>query len=605
MHSRLSLLFSFLTLVTVSIAGTAHAASGIEEWLLPTQPSGLAVATDGSVFTAHRYPYPSYLLKHRGGDTTRVVLPNELIEPRDLMADHDGGVWILGYEYLGHMARSAGVRVVAQVRAYSGAVGPDGRFWAVDDYGSSIKIVSVTGDVVDVPLPPEDGGGANFAFDLAFDRSGRAWVVSRLHLFRIDADLTVARFDWPEVWSAWICRGPDDTMVTSAGVVAADGTLTPRAAPGIDAALGSDGRAWAVLWRDGLVAIDSDGRQQWFPAAAPRTWPSGLGDSARVAAGVENDIWATTGSSLRRIAVDAIPPTLAPRHGDFLLLEYEPNCCFEGSHVVIALQREGPDAFVLAFDLELAAIPPIFLPDGTIVGVSLSYGNATSSRGYSLVELSPEGAVVRSTGLGLPAEARVGALFAHPNGEIWLLTAVESQIRVDRYDLRFVHTGTSVLPEASQYAPRQFDVESDGCTVGYFLGDGSTLHRFDVCRSVDVADVALDASLLQAFRFLRDGRVLAATDQDVILFGRDGTRERTYGGAFTVALDIQGGFFWAGSPDGRSLRRIDFETGSVWSEMPLYGSPSAVSIFGELRASAPEPPARRRAIRGSGGTSGQ
>src|SRR5512140_3739626 len=367
------------------LSSAPRAARAAEEWILPSNPCGLAVTTDGNVWTAHRdYPSQAYLLHHDPNESVRVDLPQKLIAPTDLAADGNGGLWIIATSGIGHLARAGEVRIVSDTGAGAGAVDSEGRLWAItSSYPPSVDIISSDGSVTKI-----DPGGFDSLIDIAFGRDGSAWITTWPEVLKVDRDGSVQRFPWEAHSYPWITRGSGDTMVGAGGIIAADGSIRSRPIVGEDGAVGADGRTWVARWRDLVVAVDDAGAEELFPTPGPRTGPWSDHLDMRIAAGVHDDLWATAGSSLRRIEVSEESPDLATRVGDVIVLQHEPNCCFEGSHPVITRHRRGSQPYVFEFDdAKLRGMLPQFTTNGRLVGMTRRT-ISEDARTWTFVELS-------------------------------------------------------------------------------------------------------------------------------------------------------------------------------------------------------------------------
>ncbi|MHB0971579.1 MAG: NHL repeat-containing protein [Thermoanaerobaculia bacterium] len=569
-----------------------------EEWQLPTPANGIAVDSDGSVWTLHQYDVP-YVLRH-GATIARTDLPALLSWPQQILAARYEGVWVVSPDGVGLVSAEGHVVMVRAIEEQprAAAVAPDGNLWVSTAYRQA-AVITPAGDVQTFPVASPGSVRA-----IAFDADGRAWFACSEALLRIERDLAVTQFTYPGIDFRWIVADREANLITSGGLLSPDGRLERRDFPGDSPAVSIDGRVWVAEARDSVIAVDlASGDEAMFPATRG-------GELGTAVATASDAVWVTTGISLRRIPLDATRPDTAPRIGDFAVREWEASGGFPWGTHLFTLYRTQNEPIVLHLQgveermWTDEVLPPQFTQDGRLLTVA-THRVHDIPESHAVLELGRKGEVSRELPLSLPRGTSVLALFAHPRRELWLLTELTGNLSLDRFSADGVQIDSIPLPERTTFgAPLGFDVTGDGCTIGYFERIDVKLRRFNVCTRTDVEDVALATEETgYPFRFLPDGRILAATSTEIVLFLPDGSRQRAYPGVYAVALDPVPGSFWAASPNGRALRRIDFATSTVVDEFDLYGNAEDLAIFGEPRASAPLPPRRRGVRRNSFGTS--
>jgi hypothetical protein len=165
-------------------------------------------------------------------------------------------------------------------------------------------------------------------------------------------------------------------------------------------------------------------------------------------------------------------------------------------------------------------------------------------------------------------------LAANGSGELYHVNADGS--------LRLYHdTATTFEPPA-----HGVEVAADQCSVRY-LGGGA-LVGWDLCRNSRPQIVGPSNTTDAGLRWLSDGTFLAAALSDVFHLGADGQTLRRYGvPSQGVALDIDRRSFWAGA--GRTLLRIDIETGAILTRAEAPHGIEYISVVGEPRASLTAP----------------
>ncbi|MBI3327692.1 MAG: hypothetical protein HYZ81_13455 [Nitrospinae bacterium] len=111
------------------------------------------------------------------------------------------------------------------------------------------------------------------------------------------------------------------------------------------------------------------------------------------------------------------------------------------------------------------------------------------------------------------------------------------------------------------------DLASDGCTIHY-TSQGITVKRFNVCGNAQVADFAFLSDVGNALRILPDGRVLVASNREIVLLNGSGEVVQTYNVAGEPSLwfgvDSAGdGTFWASNFGSGNVYKFDLATGTV------------------------------------------
>ncbi|MHB8611615.1 MAG: FGLLP motif-containing membrane protein [Candidatus Dormibacteraceae bacterium] len=149
-------------------------------------------------------------------------------------------------------------------------------------------------------------------------------------------------------------------------------------------------------------------------------------------------------------------------------------------------------------------------------------------------------------------------------------------------------------PQAESVGVDWIDIASDQCTI-YYTSEGSTVKRFDVCKSTQLPDFAKDLpDSCYAIRIRENGEVLLGCSNQVLRLGANGSVVRKYSAAslgesqslFALNLDTDGTSFWTAGFDSSIVYKVDIATGNKLLSFKADGV-TGLAVFGEPLAGGP------------------
>lgn len=459
----------------------------------------------------------------------------------------------------------------------------------LDELLPIIGTLAPDGAITEVLLPRR-------AFELITDADGEVYLATEDGVFRLRDDgslesepLCMRCLDWWEV-------SRDGIVWSSTGSLEPGEQYVAHQFAANDATRAADGTFWLAGWSNLVRRVDAQGTVQEFPLRNATDRPHAI-------TAWRGAIWYGVHGALQSIDPNTVVD-LRLRYGDLVTHEEEPNCCFEGTHPVLAFHRRGDAGFVRRVEEEgySFSLGSVYVWDaGTLVAERHGASPATV---HDL-----EGTLQRA----LPAvlhenESAFGMVLDAAGGIHTLRGGFETG-----YHVVSLGTGGNVIRTTRLAVPtntwiRGVDLAADQCTL-YFAATTyranaapvGEIGRADVCRGTSLTPFqqAMDGALF-GLRLLPGGQVLASSEAKTTLFDAVGNAVREFPAEDDywdrypmVALDVDQLSFWWGSWSG--LRRIDIATGEVVERRSVYGYPLSMSVVGEPRAA--RVPVRRRAVR--------
>lgn len=324
-------------------------------------------------------------------------------------------------------------------------------------------------------------------------------------------------------------------------------------------------------------------------------------DRPRAIVAAAGSLWYGASGEIRRLD-PATQVDTALRMGDIVTYEEEPNCCFEGSHPVLAYYRRGAEPFVRRVQPRYNGEPSITYPASVYVV-------------HPGLVLAEEYGILLATLLDLIGEVsgRLAAPYgSDPGGLVLDRTGTIHSVRYPgASDCRLMTVSAAgallrdiACPTESTTRIRAIDLAADQCTL-FYAGRNTATHRgvvgrIDVCTGTMLP--MLDDDLPQpaaGLRVLPGGDVMVTAQSRVVRYEPTGAVvsewliDEEYDFFSGVALDLDRRFVWLGTRS--QLERVELETGQTIESIPTYGPAVSISLVGEPRVARTSP--KRRSVR--------
>lgn len=589
-------------LLALLFACNALAQGGIE---LPDDvyPIGLAAAPDGTLW----YASPREIGRVLPNGTVERVAPPEgyYVEKWAPVVALPDGTARIG-SVLGKIVKVDARMQVTTIDLNTGGYqhstvsdmvyGPDGNVWFLanpDFVAPFLGRLDPSGAITRFPLP------LGSARRMAVAPDGSFFIAAGDHLYRATtsgAITTVAECQYCS--PSWVEVTPDGTVWTSAGRLQTDGTFVRSYHDGPDATVGPFGNLWVAPRTNALRVYGEGGALvREVPFLDPHEEPFSIAFS-------RGALWYGVRGAIRRFD----PKTHVGMHlqlGDIVAVELEPNCCFEGSHPVLAFHcRGGPTPFVRRIEATQDGGyggGDIFAVDASRIVIEETEWLAGEERSI-LTVLDADG-TPRELFVG-PAATHGRGIVVDRAGRIHALRDPLLQADEPHRLLTYGPGGTLMrdipLPIPAEVDVEAIDLAADQCTLYYaaYSNPPRFVGRVDICTGGILANLVSGLTdFPRDLRVLPGGDILVVSARRLVRYKPDGTvvkqLETTEQDPFSsVALDRDPEFVWIGA---RELRRVHLATGEIVERLEVYGPPRKISIIGEPRAA--RQPIRRRAAR--------
>ena len=390
--------------------------------------------------------------------------------------------------------------------------------------------------------------------------------------------------------SPWLEVTADGTIWFAGGRIDSGGEYVGQEYGGAYATVGPDGAIWMGSHTNALFRLREEGIDREIPFASMREVPGAMVSSG-------GSLWYAVYGAIRRLD-PATNVDLSLQYGDIVAIEREPNCCFEGTHPVLAFHRRGRAPFLRRIERGNAYHGGIYALDpGRIVIEDADQGELTTDDPIAWV-LDGAGAVRAS--IAGPQEGGPQGIVADRAGRLYELRVAGGHQLVTIGAHGVVERVADIPLDPEIWMVKAVDLAADQCTLFYaaLLHDGrGTIGRIDVCTATELP------AFLDVAEFPRDLRILPGGDL-VVVYARRLVRYNATGAVvqqfdappedwfMSVALDRDPRFLWIGSSD---LRRVRLDSGEIVERVPVYGYPEKLSVIGEPRAARVS--VRRRAAR--------
>lgn len=448
------------------------------------------------------------------------------------------------------------------------ALGPDGNPWFV---AANARLLGTLRDgrVITWPL-------SSTPWSLASGVDHSLYIASSDGILRASTDGVVEPFvpcSQGYCGALWIEVTADGTIWFPSGRISPAGELVAGDYRGVDATVGPDGNVWVADQYNVIRRIDRDGSYRDFPQSKPYDEPVAIAAS-------EGAIWYAIPGAIERLGPD-VTIDLALGAGDLVVHTEEQNCCFEGTHPVLAFHRRGAAPFARRAVDGCTAIdyggchPPAAVYADRSQLLFESYGELAAvllDRCGRMTDTLPD-----------PEDASPAGLVLDRAGTIYALRDTNPGYRL----LAFASDGPLlrdlIAPiDAAAVGVRNIDLAADQCTLYYA---GSIVGRMNVCTNTLLAPLVNESAL--DVRILSDGDVLVVRYAGVVRYASDGrvvreiaAPESTY--FYAIALDVDRRYFWIGTSHG--MWRTDLETGAVVERIDTYGTAVSMAVIAEPRA---------------------
>jgi streptogramin lyase len=557
-------------------------------------PVSLAIAEDGTIWYVTADAEIGRVLPSGEVQQVNNPDPNFFVgDSASIVALPDGGA-LAGDQYNGYIARvdSAMNVTVFDVRGGSSwahvngmTLGADGAAWFI--VSSFLCRFDVrNGAVQRFLLPASD---PSFRGMVAMP-DGSLRIFGQYRNLRATTSGEITVLDEDRLPGDWYELAADGTVWSSVGYLEPNGTAVYLDLGGRDGAFGPDGNLWVASRGNSLRAYDAEGTLvREVPFANPNA------NSFSIAS-FDGSLWYGMRGAIRHFRTDSADVALL-RRGDLVTVERERNCCWEGTHSVVAFHRPGSSPFLRRIDVQEN------LPDSAGVFALDSSRVLVEKATYGLREPTAvdvlDGNGVRRAGFGGPRESEPEGVVVDRSGRVHMLRSLHfSPIVLLSYsrDGAPLNDVPVALPNSTTIGMQAVDLAADQCTL-FYVGFGQRfVGRTNICTLEALPDLDLPERT-RDLRVLANGDVLVVFENRLVRYGPDGAIVREYEGdpdhkLWSVALDIDPAFVWIGTDE---LWRMRLSDGSVVERLPVYGPPVKISVVGEPRAA--RLPARRRSAR--------
>ena len=176
------------------------------------------------------------------------------------------------------------------------------------------------------------------------------------------------------------------------------------------------------------------------------------------------------------------------------------------------------------------------------------------------------------------------------NGNVYALTYNSDVIEfsADRSSTRRIALPGVGFPVAKA----GIDLAGDNCTL-YYFDHGATVQRYDICSGNPLAPL-VPGRAFESFRVLADGGVVAARNESLEFYDRDGHLLKsivvTGAPAVSISFDVDPAYVWAGVP--LFIAKVRISDGTIVRVVPrlldviaVRGErrPASVDITGSVR----------------------
>ncbi|HVG23055.1 MAG TPA: hypothetical protein VND45_02775 [Thermoanaerobaculia bacterium] len=564
----------------------------------PAYAIGLAAGADGTIWYATWGAGVGRVLPT--GEVERVQLPAPFAAERSapIAVAPNGTAYFAGLNaVIGKVDRQMRASLIAVDKPLSSihvldiVAGADGAIWFIADGSPSAPFLGRLDPANDAiqrfPLPATPSR-------MTIAPDGSMVVALSDGIYRAATSGGVDRVVACACTTAWLEVTPDGGVWMSGGRIppGAD-RVAPFPYGGWDAAVDANGNVWVASLSNAVEVFSSDGSLREIPLALPRDIP-------RAIVFARGAIWYSVNGAIRSIDPDR-PVDLRLRRGDLITVEQEQNCCFEGTHAVLAVHRRGPEPFLRRIERRRV---DSYTPWRSSYAVSETavVVDASDIGEFDMLAMSLFDGVGNAwRDLRLTTWSHASGIVVGGDGTISL---IRRSLEDGTYRVLSVAADGTLMHDLPVAIPRDVtinavDLASDQCTLFYagHRTDASHAYHEPVDGFIGRANLCTGAAL-EPFvtnlpdipldlRLTRDGSVLVVGGVRLVTYDASGAIVRelktgAWNSLTALALDLDPRYLWVAS--WRDLVRIDAVTGAVVERLPIYGGPTNISVVGEPRA---------------------